>query len=723
MIFRAGLLRAGVALLALALLASVRPQPATAADTGEVRREILAIYDGDHEEDPSNTLIHRLAEMPLNHLGYVLRYADVRQPLPAPAEAARFAGVLSWFAAPLAQPGPYLDWLAAAGEQGARLVIMGEVGGDPFEPAKLPAINRVLALLGLRHEGDGVLLTHRSRVTVIRPELMAFEGPLDPVLPAFPLLQRIAPETRVALEVATGDGRRSALVVTGPAGGFVANGFDFAGVGQAGRYRWLLNPFEFFREALGDVRFPIPDVTTVSGRRIYYSHVDGDGWLNVSAVGKRRDRVLSSEVMLRELIEPYPDLPVTVGAIASDIDVSGEGNREAAEIARRIFALPQVEIGSHTCTHPFNWDFFANYDRAKEQALMDAAGKDVAGSAALPRAYMRSPFVIDYEVNHAVTVSNALAPPGKRVMIYQWSGNAMAFEKVIAKTRAAGLRNINGGDTRFDGNWPSVGYVAPIARTVGRERQIYAGNSNENNYTNDWTGPFWAFRALEQTLDNTERPRRLKGFNLYYHTYSAEKQASLDAVKYLLDLARRSPVVPLAASQYAEIADSYFGVRLKSEGSGAWSIHDRGSLQTLRFDRADDLAIDWTRSTGVLGSNRHQGSLYIALDAAVETPVVAVRERAEPQSAPVSLVESRWLVEGLARNGDGFTFRARGFGHGDFVFEGGRAGTYAVSAERGGRVVWSGDVEAAPGGRLGFSLPVDGMETLDVRVAFRNGGS
>ena len=50
-----------------------------------VKREILALYDGAQEGDADFTRIHRFAEMPLNHLGFILRFHDIRAKLPEPA--------------------------------------------------------------------------------------------------------------------------------------------------------------------------------------------------------------------------------------------------------------------------------------------------------------------------------------------------------------------------------------------------------------------------------------------------------------------------------------------------------------------------------------------------------------------------------------------------------------------------------------------------------------
>ena len=69
-----------------------------------VRREVVALYDSRHEKKPSETRIHKFAEMPLNYLGYTLRYVDVNGPLPEPAELARSRGMMSWLIEPLARP-------------------------------------------------------------------------------------------------------------------------------------------------------------------------------------------------------------------------------------------------------------------------------------------------------------------------------------------------------------------------------------------------------------------------------------------------------------------------------------------------------------------------------------------------------------------------------------------------------------------------------------------
>ena len=119
---------------------------------------------------------------------------------------------------------------------------------------------------------------------------------------------------------------------------------------------------------------------------------------------------------------------------------------------------------------------------------------------------------------------------GKPVAVLQWSGDTSPYEAAVAAVREAGIVNINGGDTRFDSDYRSYGYVAPTGIPVGRERQIYASMSNENTYTYLWSARFFGYRHLLQTIDRTDLPIRVKPINVYYHTYSAEKIASLNAL-------------------------------------------------------------------------------------------------------------------------------------------------------------------------------------------------
>jgi len=735
-----------------------------------VKRDILVLYDRRQEGPPIETRVHRFAEMPLNHLGYMLTYVDVNQPLPDPGALQKYRGLMTWLNEPLKQPERIAAWLERATSGGLRYVVFGKVA-PPASATRVPAIGRILARLGLADSGGYVNLTYKARIAKADPKYIGFERPVDKVIPEFPVIVAASDRLRVhgAIKVKINGVDTTAIVVASNRnGGYAAQNFTFYHEKNTDRIRWTLNPFAFFKSAFGDERFPIPDTTTLDGKRIYFSHIDGDGWNNVSRIEKyRRKEIFSAEVIEREAIEPYPDLPVSVALLAGDLDLGLGGNPKGAAIARRLYALPQVEVASHTYTHPYDWQFFKHYDRRRELEMIDryqrpdaplrkrftAAmlrlankrvpadrfNKYIAGSDDLPRAYLKEPFHLQHEIGDALAVLRRLAPAGKKPALYQWSGDTTPFPAAIAATRRAGVRNINGGDSRFDWEFPSVVYVAPISRVTGGERQIYAVNSNENTYTNDWTGPYFGLFMLQHTLNNTDRPRRLKAFNLYYHMYSGERAAALAAVKHFLNLARKSDVIPIKASHYAAIADDYFNVKIEQIEANSWAVLNRGAMQTMRFDDAMGLRVNYSRSIGVLGTTRHEGSLYVALDEAVERAVIALQpatagrnkasgERASgdsavaaqgpaeagqarsagrpadivkvvPVPAPGSqtpsaiqrrlrLVKSRWHLSHLVGDSCGLQVRAQGFGAGDMIWRAPPGRGFVIAAIRDGKLLW-----------------------------------
>jgi polysaccharide biosynthesis protein PelA len=163
----------------------------------------------------------------------------------------------------------------------------------------------------------------------------------------------------------------------------------------------------------------------------------------------------------------------------------------------------------------------------------------------------------------------------------------------------------------------------------------------------------------------------------------------------------------------------FYSARITDLGSERWRVEDRGTLGTLRFDRAIDREVDFSRSVGVLGQTHHQGSLYVALDPAEASPVIALAaadRTDEPPDAPRAyLIESRWPIEGLELDGRAFSFRARGFGPGEMVWKVPEPGRYQIVAEHGDRVVES-FAEVGADGLLAFVLRMRTDAVVSVAV-------
>ena len=95
-------------------------------------------------------------------------------------------------------------------------------------------------------------------------------------------------------------------------------------------------------------------------------------------------------------------------------------------------------------------------------------------------------------------------------------------------------------------------------------------------------------------------------------------------------------------------------------GDAKWKVSNRKGLQTLRIDNATNLKPDLSHSIGVVGFNKHQGSLYIYLDAHENEHVVQIGDLRH-LSLPY-LHDSSWEVWKLKREKGAFSFLTKGWG-------------------------------------------------------------
>lgn len=722
--------------------------PASMVQAAPLSRTILVPL-ADSQSDPMYSQAHQAAEVILNYYGLKVEYVPLDADLPNVKDRSDVQGILSWLPSGvvLKKPDAYYGWLASAQDAGKKLVYMGEV--FPLDaqgnPPTLKNINKVLNKIGVYADGLWVSDAYTySEVTGTK----GFETQLPQQPPSG---FRVTPQsdnlTLIALyEHNSGEN----LPVIGAAlslhGGYAMNDFALmeVGEGDALERRWVINPFEFFGKAFDVIDRPKPDVTTMLGTRLYFSHIDGDGWRSNSQIERAKlQPKTNAEVLLTEVLQKTPDLPTTVAPIAAELDPKWSGTDETQRIVRKIFALPNVEPSSHTYSHPFSWDFYKpeNFSQKLENqmaGLYPKCGSSVNSSVKhshsqqtigygtntapdenlltgydIPRAFGCMPVTPEIETAEAAAYISQFAPTDKPVRLVQWSGNTRPFEEVLAATEAVNLTHINGGNTRFDNAFPSYAHVSPIGIHKGKYWQVYAPMSNENTYTNLWTGPFHGFQYLKQTLENTGAPYRLKPMNVYYHTYSAERDASLNSLLEVIEYVRQKKVLPIKASTFADIAQGFFAVEV-SPKNGGWAVRNRGSLQTIRFDNATFKEVDFLRSIGVIGQRHLAGSLYVALNPQVGEPVVVLKDSDEidqaPKAAQPYIIESRWPVDLMNVTQRSLYFETKGFGSGAIVFRFPEAKNTKVVIKQGDKVTTLA-LETTGSENL-LTIPLDQLEAI-----------
>ncbi len=556
-------------------------------------RRVLVLYDGREATAINYTNAHRYVAMPLNHLGYVPEYADVNQPLPAGALATRYAGIVAWFTGGLL-PGPAAataKWLRAQIQGGMKLALLGDLG--------FAATDTNLKPLGL--ELAEKLAGGKLKVAVRDPMMGLEFEPLPDRRNLVPL--RLAQPGRRLIAVEDSAGQRFDAAAITEWGGYALDPFALVEPpGTDRQARWVVDPFAFLAQALRLPAMPVPDTTTENGRRLLLAHIDGDGFPSRAEFA---GSPLAADVLLREVLAKYR-VPHTVSVIEAEVAPDGlhpEIAPQLEALARQMFALPHVEIATHTYSHPFRWD--------KAEAGADAGDPDAYYALRVPG------YAIDVKreiVGSADYIRSRLAPPGKPVKVLLWTGDAAPGEASLRVADAAGLLNMNGGNTVITDSNPSLSAVAPLGVEKGGRFHTYAPMMNENVYTNLWRGPFYGFERAIETMKRTETPRRLKPIDIYYHTYSASKRASLKALHKVYGWALGQPVHPVYASEYIRKVLDFNRLSIaRDRGNGAWIVRGDGELRTLRIP-AELGTPDLGKSSAVAGhAAAAAGERYIHL--------------------------------------------------------------------------------------------------------------
>jgi hypothetical protein len=544
-----------------------------------VPRRVMVLYDGRDGLPLIEKPAHRFIAMPLQHLGYIPEYVDVQRPLPDMPLPGRYSAVVTWFTDTIdgARAHAVSNWLRRQVEAGMRLAVLGQFGF---------ALDAATAAgLDLRI-GPGAA---SGRLTVAsRDAMMEFEAAAQPDRGALVPLQVTPGATaRALLQLEDARGNRFDVAALTRWGGYVLDPFAAATVTGLSQDRWIVDPFAFLMQALRLSPMPVPDTTTENGRRLLLVHIDGDGF---ASRAEFPGSPFASEVLLREVLEKYR-IPTTMSVIEAEVGKAGiykDLSPRLETIARKMFALPHVEIASHTYSHPFDW--------AKAEAKANPDSPDAYFALKIP----------DYEIDvwreiigSADYINRELAPPGKKAVIILWSGDARPGERSLRIAREAGLFNMNGGSTSITRSHPSLTTVFPLGVHRGELFQVYAPIINENVYTNDWRGPFYGFARVIETFEMTDQPRRLKPINIYYHTYSASKRAGIRALHKVYNWALAQPVHAVHASEFIrKVLD--FNRMVIARAGDAWLIRGGGDLRTLRLPAALGVP-DMARSRDVAG--------------------------------------------------------------------------------------------------------------------------
>jgi len=530
-----------------------------------VPRRVLMIYNSADSPGLNYSEAHRFFQMPLNHMGYVVDYADIQQPLPQGIYRDRYAGVVTSFPGfvPSLQQRDLSRWLHRQMAVGMPVAILGDFG---LFPDRSWVENAGIRAQGVETKGN-------LRLTRTDP-MLGFETPLPAVDKDFVPVQITGKLAAQATTLVEFRDQKNQTFVGGalmPWGGFLNDPFVMTDIPGSDQTRWVVDPFAFFTRALQLQPLPVPDITTENGRRLLLAHVDGDGF---PSGAEFPGSPTAAEVMLKEVLEKYT-IPQTVAMIEGETAPYGlypQLSAKLEDIARRMYKLPHVEVASHSFSHPYLWNTSVKHGRFVENPEAEYHMNIPGYTMDLTREIVGS---IDY-------IRKRLAPPGKPIQVFQWTGDTAPSAEALRIAYAAGLLNINGGDTSISRLNPSITAIGAHGIHKDGYLQVYAPITNENIYTNLWRGPFYGFERVLETFEMTDKPRRIKPVGIYYHTYSASKQASLRALRKVYDWALAQPLHPVFTSEYIRKVQDFHTLALGRDGA-AWHVRSHGQLRTLRI--------------------------------------------------------------------------------------------------------------------------------------------
>ena len=590
-------------IMALGITPWVTDHALTALGVGRVRvmpRRILMLYSG--PEDAQHTALNWYAAMPLNYLGYSTRIVNVAKGLPPSDRQRRYAGIVTWFESDHIPAGaPVYAWLRHEMRAGTPIAILGAFG-FAADPAHLAPLH-----LRAGRIPPGFIV---NRVVFHNPRYMAYETAAVPVPPDNfrPLRAR---GSRVLLTLRDRAGQREDAAAITPWGGYalspdVVSYLDAApGPPDKAPSAWILDPFRFFRRALRLPPMPVPDTTTEAGRRLLMAQIDGDGFANRSWIYRDRGE-FAGAVILKDILARYR-IPTSASFIVSYLTPHGLFPQDAAALtalARRIAALPWVEVASHTYSHPFNWPALE-----RDPALVAHRGDMRYGYALQVPGYDR--FRPQQEVTFAARwLDRHVAPAGKPVRLIQWSGDCDPDAAVLALSYKNHLLNLNGGGATETPAQPFLTKDRGLGIFKGRYFQVYAPMQDENVYTHSWTSPYYyGYVHALQTFRLTDTPRRLKPLDIYYHFYSGARPAGIRALRRVIGWALRQRTDPVFPSRFARIAVDFNRV-VVARGTHSWHIVGANADQELRIPVTQGYP-RLSQSRGVVGYDRHERARYI----------------------------------------------------------------------------------------------------------------
>jgi polysaccharide biosynthesis protein PelA len=519
--------------------------------------------------------------VPLEYQGYIPIIKKIEDGLPNKDELSRYKAVMVWTHKAIEEPHLFEEWIKLLVTQKIKVLFMGSFGvRDITEICKILNITKL--------ENKAELLD--KQIIAYKDNSLEFESNIVLDYDS----QLLQPENgKKYLSIMNAKGQEFVPIAKTSWGGYALSAYMSNDFGEDSL--WVINPFVLFKEILELEDIPVPDPTTQNGRRLLFAHVDGDGSMNRVEFDARQ---YSIGMMYEKIFKKY-SIPQSFSIVEAEINKEGLYPKDSDALesyAYKIYQLNNIEPATHTFTHPFIWGEIKDGDLDEKYRLK------LKGYS----------FSLDREIQGSLDYINTTLDSKTKAKSVYWTGDCLPGEEVLEYTYKNNILNMNGGDTIITNDKPWLSLVAPYGLKRGEYYQVYTGAQNENVYTNEWHGPFWGYKKVIQTFELTNKPRRLKPIDIYYHLYAASKRASLSALEEVYEWALSQETMPIYTSEYIPKVMEFYDLSMYKVGNG-WRFEGMQELKTLRLD-ASNTKVRYSDSQTVLGEKKEGNSTYIHLN-------------------------------------------------------------------------------------------------------------
>jgi uncharacterized protein (TIGR01370 family) len=541
-----------------------------------IPRKIMILYNS-KEFDAVYDDLHRNFQAFIEYLGYVPVMYDINKELPKDYIGDEYAGIL------LRQTEyspEMLQWLKKQISDGIKVFFLSYIPSD----------EEFLSFLGLKIEGN-ISIFDKVDFEPISYDYFEIKPEIQPI-PITTPQNNFKPILKAKI-----NGKEFYPFAITDWGGYALEGTFLS---ESGKNALLVfNPVEIFRDVFKP-DFPAPDVTTENGNRILTAHIDGDAFFGVADFDPQKNL---GEIIRDEILKKYK-IPHTVSIVEGEIAPWGlypDKSKKLEEIARSIFALENVEIASHSFSHPFKWRKLYELEKQNKESNVEGYSLPIKNyEFNLEREIIGS---IDY-------INKNLAPKNKKTKVFLWTGDCVPPKEALQLTCKISVYNVNGGDTWINYQEPFYTLIGPMGLNRDEYFQVYAPIQNENVYTNLWRDYYGYIKSIS-TFKLTDEKYRFKPISIYYHFYSGQKIASLKALKEVYDYALSQEINPMFLSEYAQRVLEFRNTVVAKDFEDNFVIRNEGNLKTVRLDK--DVKIDIFKSQNVVGYRKIHDSIYVHL--------------------------------------------------------------------------------------------------------------